>query len=371
MKEHPLHIVYSNYAHNANYNLQNFDSVNSNNTFIGTAFQVHRLIGNLLQKEIKEVSTMSDGIHKNYFAYVQNYPLASSTFTNVHQNQMIRRLIVNNITTFGELHKEKLNPRFPNLFLEVFQLYNTFPSEWRTLIAKTNRVHVAITKEIPIKLNKWQEITKVSTKDITKYISSNINSENIRVYVNKRHKLDINLNNIESSNPFCNLRKTTSDAKLRNIQYKILHNIYPTMKHLHTWKIKETPNCTHCNIVETTKHAIYDCPIAIDCWSKLNTLLSDRINDLTLLEIIEGTVSHINLNLLELNRYEKYGLDTILILLKQKLILQREEKVFLNSIEIINIIKNWIKIEKYTAVKLNKLHCHSQKWSWIENCINL
>jgi len=368
-KDHPLHIVYSNYAHNANYNLQNYDCVYSNNTFIGTAFQVHKLIGKLLQTEIKEVSTMTDGIHKNYFAYVQNYPLANSTFTNIHQNQMIRRLLVNNITNFGDLHKEKLNPRFPNLFLDVFQLYNTFPIEWINLIAKTNRVHGAVVDELPIKFNKWQKITKVSTKDITKYIT-NVTTTNMRLYVNAKHKLDINLNNIQNTNPFVNLRKTTSDAKLRNIQYKLLHNIYPTMKHLHTWKIKETPNCAHCNITETTKHAIFECPIAIDCWNKLNIILNDKINELSLLEIIEGTVSHANINLVELNNAEKYGLDTILILLKQKLILQREQKEFLTNIEILNVIKSWIKIEKYTAIKLNKLHIYNHKWAWIEQCLN-
>ncbi len=369
--EHPLHIIYNNYAFENNLNFQNFDSLRVSNTFIGTALSVHKLIGKNLLRDIEKLSREQDGIHKNYFAYIQNSPIANSPFTNVNQQQMIRRLLVNNIVNFGDLHREKMNPRFPTLFLDVYQIYNTYPADWRRLITKTNRVHDKITAEIPAAFNKWQDISIIKTKTITKYLSSICTPEDVRLYVNNRHKLDGNLVNVIRNNPFVNLRKTTSDVKLRNIQYKILHNIYPTMKHLNKWKIKNTPNCGHCNTVETTIHAIYECPIAIDCWQKLNRILNGRIGNLTPLEILEGTAGSANQNLLGLSNNERFGLDTVLILLKQKLILQREGKLLLLDIEIENVIKNWMKIERYIAIKNDKLRKHELRWSWIETCLNV
>jgi hypothetical protein len=77
-----------------------------------------------------------------------------------------------------------------------------------------------------------------------------------------------NINNSEIiSNPFITL-KSVKDVKLRNVQYKILHNIYPTMKHLNRWKIKESDKCAYCDVTETLSHAIYFCPVAkkaIEC----------------------------------------------------------------------------------------------------------
>jgi len=164
------------------------------------------------------------------------------------------------------------------------------------------------------------------------------------------------------------LKKTTKDVKLQNIQYKILHNIYPTMKHLHTWKIKESPNCSHCNVQEDLKHAIYLCPIAMDCWDKLKTLIGGYIQDLSYKDILIGTSA--GNDRMNLSKSMKFALDTIIILLKQRLILQREEKRHLTIIEISNVIDNLLKIDKYIAIKNKNMSKYNAKYNWLETIVN-
>ena len=130
----------------------------------------------------------------------------------------------------------------------------------------------------------------------------------------------------------------TSNVALRNVQYKILHNTYPTMKHLFLWRIKESPNCTACQTPETTIHAVWDCNIA---QTAINNLLP-----------IYRTAKR-NQNLIISKEDFVYGLrndgatSTIFTLLKKKLILQRERKQVVTPEEIILMIKEEMAIEKY------------------------
>jgi len=184
-----------------------------------------------------------------------------------------------NIKTFGDLNKEKTTNRFPQLFVGMFQIFNTYPLEWRNLITKTNRNHVNILNDIPVELNKWQEIENVNIKQISRYLFTKASTENITDYVIKRHKVPLvdQHSYLNRKNQFVEVNR--KDMKLRNIQYKILHNIYPTMKHLHTWKIKDTPKCCLCGVEETLKHAIFDCQIATNCWNKLKLMLRHNLDE--------------------------------------------------------------------------------------------
>lgn len=351
-----------------NMSFTNFLSGHVTNSFVGTALKTHKRIGKLLERDIITMSSEEVGIHKNYFAYIQNSELTNNPFTNVNQQVMINRLLQHNIRTFWELYREKTSMRFPNLYLDVFQLYNTYPVHWRKLITKTNRSHNKITGEIPFEINKWVSFENSKIKQISKYLLSEVESTNPKQFLINKHKMvhHIGINNIEA-NPFVEINKITKDVKIKNIQYKLLHNIYPTMKHLYLWKIKETANCNLCGIEEDLKHAIYDCPVARDCWQQIQTLLNNQTGNLEYQDILMGLSSRPSGFD---NRLQLHSIDLLIILLKQKLILQREEKQLLTHNELINIINNWIKTEKYIAIKNNKINNYNKKWSWIENILN-
>jgi hypothetical protein len=128
------------------------------------------------------------------------------------------------------------------------------------------------------------------------------------------------------------------------------------MYHLHKWKIKSNPNCTHCNETETLSHAIFECEIA--------QLTRDNFVNMI------RTVTNINLDLriedvmcgIQNELKEKWSIDCLLILIKRNLILQRENKRILNEDEIKKMIIGQIKNEKYIAIKQGKMKKFETKW---------
>jgi len=138
------------------------------------------------------------------------------------------------------------------LFLDVHQVYSVYPNEWKLLLNNTRRLHNPVTEQVRVGLNKWIDRNSVSLKMLTNSITYTSNDD-INDLLIKRNP-DINIASIRN-NPFTVLKQNIKDVKIRNLQYKMLHNIYPTMMHLKRWKIKDSENCKRCNIKETLKHA--------------------------------------------------------------------------------------------------------------------
>jgi len=362
---HPVSLLYKNRLNNLGFQWSAYTANLNDNSFIGYAAKIHIRLGKLLHNDIKTMANQEDGIHKNYYSFVQNMSLIHNPFTNIHQKPLINRLLVYNINNLISLHQEKQVNRFPNLFLEKYQIYNSFPIEWRKLLSQTNRIHANVIDEIPIGLNKWQHLSKISLKDISIRISMEKVLISPNDIITKRHKENLYTN--EYSNPFTVTRMGQKDIRLRNIQFKILHNIYPTMKHLFTWKIKETPNCSLCLVPETLKHAIFECPVAKRVWENLKEILNlDYV--FVYSDILMGLSTT---NSIRFGKRKSYSFDTLLILLKQKLILQRENKIHIDRDQIVNLIFSRIKIEKYNSMRYKRERHFETKWKWIENIVSL
>ena len=66
---------------------------------------------------------------------------------------------------------------------------------------------------------------------------------------------------------------------------------------------------------------------------------------------------------------ENESVDIVVILLKQRLILQREEKNYISLKNIRSLIKERVAIEKFNAMKRNSIVNFGLKWGWIESII--
>ncbi len=187
---HLLKVIYRNKVGNK-FSLNNYNIGATSKTYVGTALNTHKLIGQLLHSDIKTISDETDGIHRNYFAYLQNNELINSPFTNINQQAMITRLIAYNIKTFGDVYKEKLARRYPNLYLDIHQIFNTYPIEWRTLITKTSRTHNVIADEIPFAVNKWQKIHNFKIKNVVTYLLTKYKHERYKDYLVRKHKISV------------------------------------------------------------------------------------------------------------------------------------------------------------------------------------
>ncbi len=129
-----------------------------------------------------------------------------------------------------------------------------------------------------------------------------------------------------------------------------MHNIYPTLKHLLKWKLHHSGKCSNCDLPETLKHAIFECPIAKDAINKLEKLIGKFFKTnippkLTYENLLLGTCSSVTN--FHPNFHNKKAIDTLLILLKQKLILQRDNKVIIELNELELMITDRINLEHY------------------------
>jgi len=248
-----------------------------------------------------------------------------------------------------------------HLFLDVHQVYNTFPAEWRKLLSNTRRQHERVTDEVYIDVNRWVNVSNVTLKMLTDSLKLKEKLVLNEYLLRKHSTIDISR---LTKNPFVSIRKSIKDVKIRNLNYKLLHNIYPTMHHLFKWKIKDTENCNWCNVKETTHHAIFNCEIASQAITSLAEVIKSRYclaSDVVLSyeNVLFGLVS--TSNDIRLKTKQKSSIDVVVTLLKQKLILQREDKTLITKIEIDNIFEERRKIEKYINTK-NRKEFYINSW---------
>ncbi len=77
----------------------------------------------------------------------------------------------------------------------------------------------------------------------------------------------------------------TSEARLRLLHWKILHNIYPTKILLKKMNIVDSEYCTRCNVIEDTEHFFYNCKEVKELWKIVE---NDIKRELTEQECILG-----------------------------------------------------------------------------------
>ena len=65
--------------------------------------------------------------------------------------------------------------------------------------------------------------------------------------------------------------------KLREFNYKLLHNIIPSGKQLYKWKKINSDKCKVCGKIEDTKHMLYECPRVNEIWNCISQVLNVNI----------------------------------------------------------------------------------------------
>jgi hypothetical protein len=347
---HPVFSLYEYKLGNSGFDFKNYYSnLINESSYVVTAIRVHNLIGKQIKKDIENFENTRDGIHKGYFSFLQNLSIMKTQVTNVNQQIMLQRLLVNGIETVGKLNDEKQNLRINFLFLDVHQIYHSLPIAWRKLLLRTTRSH-PVTDLVYAGTNKWIQPDRVTLRDVKRAIRGG-ESNKVNAYVTSKHPQI----NEPFKNPFTTLHRDIKDVKLNNIQYKILHNIYPTLKHLKKWKLAVSENCTMCNEPETIKHVIYDCPVAAKAIYDMKSFLENKLSihfSIEYGDVLMGVSAYSRISNLTLQ--EKKVVDTCMILLKQKLILQRDDKHYISEEEVKNLINERAKLECSNSYKYKK-----------------
>jgi hypothetical protein len=158
-------------------------------------------------------------------------------------------------------------------------------------------------------------------------------------------------------NPFTNINRMTKEVKHQEVQFKILHNIYPSNALLYKWRLKETDKCEHCNEKDDLKHSIFECTIAKESLENfvisINDKLKIRLNNISYQKLLFGNSTYERLNI------EEYQLvDTLLVIIKHRLLTQRDCKYVLNVRCISKIIDEQHRLEK----KILSSAAYKKRW---------
>ena len=147
----------------------------------------------------------------------------------------------------------------------------------------------------------------------------------------------------------------TNVLKLRSFQNRILTRSLITNVQLKQYGIKDSNLCTFCNSQkESTVHLLFYCPSVFNLWNRIYENFKEaNINDLSVENILFNTVTD-NAKLL----------PNLIVLVVKKYIYDthcQEKKL---SYELCNKrIESIHEVEKFIAIKNEKLRLHEIKWS--------
>ena len=149
-------------------------------------------------------------------------------------------------------------------------------------------------------------------------------------------------------------RKHCSNAKLRNIYFRLIHKDFFTHVRMKRFKMTETDKCPRCGQTETTEHLLWECIHSQSIWTEYNNYMR-----------LIGQTKEI------VQTYDKIytpgnnsGTALIKIKVTQELI-QMNRPVHWNKDKMENLIDDLLKMENYIAKKNHFIEKFNRKWIFL------
>ena len=255
----------------------------------------------------------------------------------------------------GTFKKPKqLNMEYELNIMQCNSLYASIPQEWKEYFFNlTIQSFLPIT---PSNFDRYKETRNLSSK-VYKLLAGDWT-----ILHNKIQKWNQKLStswDIEDFNTlFKEIKRITNYTKMRDFQYRLLQRGIVLNTHLYRWGKIDTNLCTFCTKEpETLEHIFTSCQEVRRLWDMLEDYSQQQYS-------IPITTNNVNI-ITNHFYFKKHVINTIGLFLKQYIYRQRCLKMPLNFTEFkkyINKIKN---IERYIAIKNEKLSCHIRKWKGI------
>ena len=149
--------------------------------------------------------------------------------------------------------------------------------------------------------------------------------------------------------------KVTNNPKYRSFQYRLLQRGIITNIHLKKWGILGSDLCTFCkNVPETLVHLFCSCPVVFGLWLDIKKLLNEWYPR------AEVCILESNIILNRISRLEV--INFICLIVKQYVYQNRCLGKDLHIVEVKKVVTSIRCIERYIAIKNNKLPIHDKKW---------
>ena len=192
-----------------------------------------------------------------------------------------------------KLSYEEALVRYPGLIIDRKQwkkLWTALPIAWRNQISNNwNELFEAYQKYDP----DTHDPTKLS---ITLYKRYKLGKLSVGPTAKQRWAEKYWVSN-ELFEKSCRLAHTvTSDVRLRNLQYRIIHRIIPTKQYLFYRRIVDDKDCKQCqlNVTDTTEHMLYYCPVAKRAWRMLEQVIREIENQQISFDLVSALFGQIH-----------------------------------------------------------------------------
>ncbi len=259
-----------------------------------------------------------------------------------------------------------------NMHSGDFMSYNEFIQKYGNVINFLQ--YYGILKAIP---QKYKDTIRMNAYD--PYLSINTNYKTLleknlgsRFYYNKAIESEPllekfttkwqnilgpnNVNENELSTSFKNIKVITLSTKLRSFYYTLLVQATITNVKPLKWNMVDTDKCTFCNVeIETVKHLFWDCPTAKHLWNQVTQWIKYTANQTV--HLTDKKVFLCKIASKPLNCVNTIGLITL-----QYLYASRCLKRIPNFAQLKLKILDVQNIEKYIAIKNNRIKKHEIKW---------
>ena len=154
-----------------------------------------------------------------------------------------------------------------------------------------------------------------------------------------------------------NIYKITNVAKYRSFQYRLLQRGIVTNIQLCAWKIIDSELCSFCGQQrETTLHLVHTCPHAVSLWDNVLRYITQRFN----IQHFDMSSKAVLFN--EIAQPARHIANFICLLTKQYIYRQRCLKQDISFPQFKAHVRKIENIEKYIAIKNDKLAKHNKKW---------
>ena len=154
-----------------------------------------------------------------------------------------------------------------------------------------------------------------------------------------------------------NIYRLTNVTKYRSFQYRLMMRGLVTNIQLEKWGIKTSETCSFCqNVPETVIHVLWQCAEVQRLWNSVFIYFKDRFNNIRLEFSMQAIITN------HVVEGRNHVINFLCLVVKQFIYAQ---KCLGNGLHF-PILKNRIlqveNIEKYIAVKNDKLGVHLRKW---------
>jgi len=239
--------------------------------------------------------------------------------------------------------------RTSNNFLQHASLLRAIPPNWKKRIKEKSQDRMEQKHPIVIEIEKENKVTKLAYKKLSETVNTQPRDSQVK-WCTILNSKEIKWEDIYKI-PF----SCTKEKKLLEMQYKILHHILPTNSFLFKCKLKESPNCTFCQVnKETIQHLMWECLCTKTLWLQLGEALQKQG--------IMYNFSEENTILGDI--YATELIEHLKLITKQYIYIQKlkEQPLYIN--ELLGIVEYKSNLEKYYN---NKKEIYSRKWNVMEN----